>query len=572
MGRRANPPEPTSSKVEPWAVSRCRTRAVEVVAAGERTDGGAAGAALRAKRMRLVYGAAIAAVLIALGFTTERWVRRRHRRSVTEQLSQALSTYAECALGLPLAPGETAAARLRRIEAGLPEPAIGPAPMATEDAWPLRCRVDLDRAHALISGDPRFAREPAAARLDTLIQRARLDPMPTDAVDLLDTLLGAAPLAGAPMTPRLYPPPGPHLAPPPASPLGAAALSPLPVRIRSAPDEIPAIDPLTLRLSFFDPKEVPWTCAFTPLHGDPMRAARCDEARPGALSAGREDETRRPGVLRTARGRFDRFELLRSVPGAAPDITSLTLSAETVAIYGDQLIWVTAHRWYARKVTPGRAPLGPPIDLGEVVGASPELEACQTATALVVGVRTFDDTLPEHKGWRSMAAHERTAGDWKRTPGRFAVDVGATFTCQGHAGVWTWFDRKVVSQVRCNADRCEPRASDRMTLAWDVGGPLYAADLGGRALVLGLGTTPGPVTGKSVASVRMRMAPLSAIATASDVVLFSDAAHDGASVSNVAVFVRDGVALVLLRGDPPLSYRAIRLDALGRFEPITLAE
>jgi len=43
-------------------------------------------------------------------------------------------------------------------------------------------------------------------------------------------------------------------------------------------------------------------------------------------------------------------------------------------------------------------------------------------------------------------------------------------------------------------------------------------------------------------------------------------------VSNVAVFVRDGVALVLLRGDPPLSYRAIRLDALGRFEPITLAE
>ena len=64
------------------------------------------------------------------------------------------------------------------------------------------------------------------------------------------------------------------------------------------------------------------------------------------------------------------------------------------------------------------------------------------------------------------------------------MDVGAAFTCEGHAGTWTWFGRHAVNQVRCNADRCETHVSDQFQLSWDVGGPLYAADLGGRALVL----------------------------------------------------------------------------------------
>lgn len=542
-----------------------------VVPSDERADVDGGAAVRRTRRATWVRGrvrVVVPAVLVLVGLAgVSSYVRWAYGRLQAKRaLTRALGDYAECMLGAQLAPGETATARLRRIEAGLPERTVAPAQTSPESAWPLRCRADLDHAHMALT-HPAFARDPAAARLDAVVLRARTDPSPADAPDLVDQLLVAASQAGSPAVPRRFPAPGLHVAPPPATPLTAESLAPLPVRVRSAPDELPGGETGTLRLSFFDPRAPAWTCAFAPLHGEPLREARCGEVRPGVVSVTRDEVPRGPGTLRTQRGRFDRFELLRPVPGGDPDLTALPYSIQTVGLFGDQLVWVTSHRWYAQTVPPGRAPLGPPVDLGEVAGASPELQTCQTATALVVGVKTFDAALDDRRSWRAMAARE--AGGWKRTPGRAVVDVAATLTCQGHAGTWTWFDRHVVTQVRCNADRCETQASERMTLPWDVGGALYAADLGGRALVLGLGTTPGPLTGRSVASVRMRMAPLAALASAADVVLFSDAAHDGAPVADVAVFARDGVALILLAGDDPLPYRVIRLDALGNFAPVT---
>jgi hypothetical protein len=507
-------------------------------------------------------------VLVALALAVMVARRAHRRRSAVQALKAALVGYSECMLGAPLAEGETATARLRRIEAGLPERVATSETASPDDAWPLRCRFDLDRAHAEIAGGP-LAREQAPARLDALILRARVDPAPADAPDLVDDLLRAAVLASVPASPRRYPPATARLAPPPASPLTATQLTPLPVRVSSSPDEIPGTDARVLRLSFFDPRVSPWTCSFTPVRGEALREARCGELERGTAAPAPGDAAP-PGHLRTQRGRFDRFELVRPVPDAEPHVDYLPSSTSTVALYGDQLVWVAAHRWYARTVPPGRAPLGPPVDLGEVAGESPELQRCQTTTASVVGVKTFDDALGGRRSWRVMAARED--GTWRRTPGRAVVDVGATLTCEGHAGTWSWFDRRVVTQVRCNADRCETHASERMTLPWDVGGPLYAADLGGRALVLGLGATPGPLTGKTVASVRMRMAPLAAISHAADVVLFADQAHDGAVVADVTVYVRDGAALVLLRGDDPLPYRAVRVDGLGNFVPVTIAE
>jgi hypothetical protein len=300
-----------------------------------------------------------------------------------------------------------------------------------------------------------------------------------------------------------------------------------------------------------------------------LREARCWETVSTKLPSPQDTPAAPKAYVRTQRGRFDRFELVRPHADAEANVTELPPTAETVALVGDQLVWVTAHRWFAQTVPPGRAPLEPPVDLGDTVGQSPELQLCRTTTATVVGLKAFDSALGERKSWRMMAARE--GAEWTRTPGRYIVDVGAALTCEGHAATWTWFDHHAVTQVRCNADRCESHASGRVTLSWDVGGPLYAADLGGRTFVLGLGTTPGPLTGKSVTSVRMRMAPLAALPSAPDVVLFSDQAHDGASVSDVHVYVRDGSALVLLRGDDPLPYRAIHIDALGNFAPVTLA-
>ena len=423
---------------------------------------------------RLARAVLCAAVLVALVGSSMVARRTFRRRGAVMALKKALVGYAECMLGAPLADGETATARLRRIEAGLPERSPTQGPATPDDAWPLRCRSDSDHAHAELAGEA-LARSPAFLQLDALVLRAHFDPAPADAPDLVDDLLRAASVAGVPASPRRYPPATSHLAPAPAMPLTADALAPLPVRVSCLPDEIPGTDARVLRLSFFDTRVAPWTCAFTAVRGEALREARCGEVKPGAAVT-TPDEAAPPGFVRTQRGRFDRFELVRPVPDADPHVDYLPPSTGTVALYGDQLVWVAAHRWYVRTVPLGRAPMGAPVDLGEVVGDAPELELCQTTTAIVVGVKTFDEALGGRRLWRVMAARED--GTWRRTPGHAIVDVGATLTCEGHAGTWLWFDRRVVTQVRCNADRCEIHASERMTLPWDVGGPLFAADLG----------------------------------------------------------------------------------------------
>jgi len=564
-------------KVQMRGDLRCRTRAVEGVPGGARdreadpvrppsTPGWSRSRGPRAILLvAVVVGVAVAALRV------RSW---RQRKAAIAELSGSLQSYRECILGPPLASGETGRERMRRIEAGLPEVSgASGATTAAPEAWPTRCKRDLERAHATLVSGTLLRGDPAAQRLDALVQRALDDPAPADAPDLVDELLAAIPGVVASRA-RATPPPNPHAAPAAASPLAFASLPRLPVRTRARPDELPGMDPRNLSLSFIDSKDAGWTCAFTALHGEPLREARCEPSKRAATSILRADASHGPGYIRTARGGFDRFEIVRPIPDGDPDITALPSSVETVALYGDQLVWVTSRRWFARTVTPGHAALGPPVDLGEVSGTSPELAACPTATALIVGVQTRADELGERGSWRAMAARDGTT--WQRSPGRSVVDVGATLTCEGHAGTWTWFDRHKVTQVRCNADRCETHGSERVSLSWDVGSSLYAADLGGRALVVGLGTTPGPLLGKSVASVRMRMAPLSAITKASDVVLFSDQDHDGAAVSEVTVYVRDGVALVLLllsprEGDDGLPYRAIRVDGLGNYSPITLA-
>ena len=522
---------------------------------------------LRGRWVRLVVVVGLSLGVVGGGLRARRY---RNRRTAIAEVSTSLRDYVECLLGPPLAPGESARQRMRRIEAGLPEasrraPGSGSG-APTEDAWPARCRGDVDRARTALAP---LTAEAAPSRLDALLVRVREDPAPAETPELVDDLLRAATAAGLSVRARPYPPPTARLAPPAASPLQAAAVQPLPVPVRSLPDEIRGMDPATLRLSFVDTKSPAWVCSFSALRGEPLRDARCGEVARGAVSMPREPAPHAPGYLRTAHGRFDRFELVRPQDhDERDDVTSLPTSIETVALYGDQLVWVSNHRWFARTVAPGRAPLGPPVELGDVLGTSPELVACPTDSALVVGVKTFDEALAGRSSWRAMAARE--GGAWQRTPGRATVDVAATFTCEGHAGTWTWWAGQLVTQVRCNADRCETFTSDRLSLSWDVGTSLFAADLGGRALLLGLGTTPGPLLGTSVTSVRMRLAPLSALTGAEDVVLFSDAGHDGAAISQVTVYIRAGVALVLMKGDDALPYRAIRVDGLGDYAPISV--
>jgi hypothetical protein len=541
---------------------------VELVPSGERTDasGSARGRAPVARKALRIAAVSVAAVVALAGWGVY-LTRSFARTSARKALQAALRGYEDCLIGPPLLRGETARARVQKVEAGLPE-ALGDAAAAHEAPWPLRCRADLDHAHAALAL-PAFRGDARAAALDALVARARVDVIPPDAPDLVDLLLVAGrAVAGDAATPARAMVTA-HSAPPAASPIAAAALPPLPVPSGALPDEVPDVDATTLRVTFLDDAQHRWRCTFGSLHGETLREVRCSELGRAPVAVLRPGVTSASAYLRTQKGRFDRFELVRPVDGQDADVTWLPSSVVTVGLFADQLVWVTAHRMFARLVTTAHAPLGPEVDLGEITGKSPELEACPTPSALVVGVKTFDPSLAEHDAWRVMAAAE--GGSWRRTPGRAVVDAGATLTCEGHAGTWAWAARRKLSLVQCNADRCEARASGAFTVPWDVGGKLHVADLGGEALVLGVGTSQAPLSGGSVTSLRMRIAPLAAIASAPDAVLFSDAAHDGAGITDALVYYRGDVAVVLVRGDGPFPYRAIRVDALGNYAPIALA-
>ena len=522
--------------------------------------------ARRARRLRFA-GLILTCIglgLVALG--ARRFRQRRQRRAVMTDARGALTAYTECMIGAPLAAAEATTSRLQRIELGLPE---APPRVSPQDAWPARCREDLARAHGALRSYDLLAKDPPLLRLDDVVERAHTETTAIDeAAAGLDAVVAAALAVGLDVSPRRFPPPSPRHAPPPASPLTRALLSPLPVRSRSRPDET-AGKVGTLTLSFFEPRDERWACVFSGAAGARLREARCGEVTPGVVSVAREESARAPGFLRTMKGRFDRFELVRLLPDSDPWVTPLTSSMDTVALFGDQLVWVAGQHWHARSVPPGKGELGPLVDLGEVPGASPELESCQTEGALVVRVKTFDPGAGENMAWMAVAAFE--GGAWTRTPGRVAVDVGVPMTCRGHEATWTWFQRRVVEQVRCTADRCEIRTSAPIVLPWDAGGPIHTADLAGQVLIVGLGATTGPFLGRSVASVRMRLAPLAAIAEGPDVVLFGDEAHGGATVADAELFVRDGAAIVLLKGDGPLPYRAMQIDGSGSFHAVELA-
>jgi hypothetical protein len=512
----------------------------------------------RARRLRLIV---LVAACLGIGILLRELRHRRQRRTAMLTITSSLVGYSECMLGAPLAEGERTGTRLQRIELALPEL---PAPASPQDAWPIRCRQDLDRSHAALTAYEFLKRDPQLAVLDGLILRAHADPTPSHVEDLLDALLAAAAAVGIDAAPRRFPPPSRHLAPAPASPLTQAQLPPLPVTLRSKPDET-RTEQGKLTLSFLRPREQRWTCEFGGRPGAPLGTAACSEA-PAAMAPATNDST--IGFLRTARGRFDRFELVRPVQDSDPWVVALVPWMDTVALYHDQLVWAAWHEWHARTVPPAKGELAPTVDLGEFVGTSAELEACRTHEATVARLKSFDVQAGEHQAWMTMAAYE--GGSWRRTPGSVAVDVDATFTCAGHEGTWTWFDKRVVTQVRCNADRCETRRSAALVLPWDVGGPIHTADLAGQTMIVGLGVTPSPFLGKSVSSVRMRLAPLGAIGEAPDMVLFGDEAHGGATVTDVDLFVRDGAAIVLLTSEGELPYRAIRIDPSGAFEPVKI--
>jgi hypothetical protein len=506
---------------------------------------------LRRQRMLRLVVPPVALVVLTLGADALwQWRTRTH---ALRRASEAWSAYASCVLGAPLRDGERATARLRDIEMNLP------AASDSDGTWPSRCAYHLDEIHDALAG-ARLTRNKKLAQLDEVARAARADLAPADAPDLADHLWAS--IAQASLPPRAHPraqkdPPAPL----PAEPLRSATLPPLPVDVRAAPEEADRIPGDGLRLLFAPPAGDSALCSFRPdEHGAPFRTAHCaDNIEPTAT----DDAT--PGFLRSVKGRFDRFELIRPLLGADPQIVSMPAGTQAIALLSDQLVWIASGRHlFARTVPQGTAELGTPVDLGEVRGTSPEIAACRTETSLVVRVRTYDDDAGLGRAWATVAL--RTGATWERVPEQIAVQVDGDFTCRGREATFTWLERDTVHQARCTPAGCKTQASDPLVLPWDSGRPNRVSDVDGKAILVGIGMTAGPVAAASVKTVRMRVAPVSEIASAPDVVVLGDPAHDGVDVTDVHVYVRRGAALVLVSSTEREPFRAIAVAASGAFE------
>ncbi len=526
------------------------------------TSGDVQAAPVQAKRTRWVRLLLPPLGLIVLMLGANAIGGWRTRAQARKRAAQAWADYSRCVVGVPLRPGEAATQRLERIEMNLPEPWRN----GTPDVWPARCGYHLDEVHAALADGRVLDKDEALARFDDAARVARADLAPEGAPDLADRLWNAASSCNLPAqtSPRgsssgdADPP-----APAPAEPLTVAGLPPLPVEIHSSPEEVDHLPADGLRLLFAEPSGESSLCSFRPdEHGAPFRTAHCAE---NVIPAATDDAT--PGFVRSVQGRFDRFELIRPRSGADPQILSLPAGTQGIALFSDQLLWVSSNRHlFARTVPQEAAEPGAPSDLGEILGSSPELAACRADTSLIARVRSYDDSAGLNRVWATVAI--RTGEKWARAPKEVAIQVDSTFTCREGEATFTSLDRGTIRQARCTAAGCTVSASEPFSLPWDSGRPNRVSDLDGKPILVGIGMTAGPVVAGSVTTVRMRVAEVGEIARAPDVVLLGDAAHEGVDATDVHVYVRRGAALVLVTTKEREPFRAIAVAPTGKFDAV----
>jgi hypothetical protein len=502
-------------------------------------------------------------VAVTLGANAAwRW---RSEKAARAKASVAWASYSECVLGAPLRGAEKPSTRIRRIEMNLPDPRHA----AGETPWPLRCAYHLaDLSNALSQG--RLTKKSKAmAELDLVARWAKDDLAPQQSPNLADDLWAAVDHAGLPSPESPLAASDPP-APLPAEPLTRVSLPRLPVSLRVPPEEADHLPADGLRLLFAAPSGESTLCSFRPdEHLAAFRTAHCAD---DVVPTSTDDAT--PGFLRNVQGRFDKFELIRPLLGADPQIISMPAGTQAIALFSDQLVWVASgHKLFARTVPQGSAELGPPSELGDVKGSSPELTACRTDSSLVVRVRSYDDSVGKGHALATVAI--RTGDTWERVPDDVAIASDADFTCRGREATFTALDKDVIRQARCTTAGCTEEVSEPLALPWDSGRPNRVSDLDGKAILVGIGMTGGPVVAGSVKTLRMRVAPVREIAHAPDTVLFGDAGHEGVDLTDVRVYVRRGAALLLVTSDggephetSPGAYRAITVSSTGAFEPL----
>ncbi len=257
------------------------------------------------------------------------------------------------------------------------------------------------------------------------------------------------------------------------------------------------------------------------------------------------------GFVAFGRHSATRYEVARWKAGQLTTVPlSLPAAPEWILQLGPQIAWVTnvgdVPHLFARRVIDSDAVLGPVKDVGALParGLLPR-EACRAGDELVLAMDPSDD-VPDDLTTISFAKGD----DWSApvvVSGSVARDSRSD--CSAGVAVLTSRDAPVFIQQRCERAKCtESRAVVELPDA-----PWYA-DVAGKLLVV---WNDGP-------AIWMRMAEMSAIETAPDVLVIDDRAHGGIDGDVDGLYVQGDHALLLIEDHDQDETHFLRVAGDGR--------
>jgi hypothetical protein len=572
----------------------------------------------RARKLRAlgVLGAVVVLGGVAAGVAMVSAERERNTK-----LAEAYGALGRCLWGEVLAEGQTPASRVRAaqlVTMALPE---------NERAdWPMRCAAhafalkerlaDAGRAE----GDGKVLAATAAELAATVKEpRSVYAPLASIVDRLVDEAARAKIVAAAPPDRVPDPPAGP--APLTLDALAKAKpLSTKPVALASVVAE--SVTDSELRLVLRDSDRGPLLCTIGAAASCRALPASMKDAAPklrfaGTVEPGAEpvllgDRDGRGGVFRSDSGdridmapvfgaharkdgavvlvgfddKGEKIHVARRGPAIKAVDDRVDPAGNTgngyfnLAMLWEHVVWKAvrddAIHVFARKASFEGELVGAAADLGQITEPS-MVENKEDEEPHVTGCRTKEATVARVKGWSSQFLTFFTNGQWSfpvRVP-----DRGGLLTCFGQQATLTFISERIaagggrVVQRRCDASGCKTAVAKGEDLVGRVrelapadAVQTAAADLDGKLLFLWIAGEGG--------GLRMKLAPVDAVARAPSVVVFDPLMDKGklvpaSTLHDMRLYVRGGVATVLV--DTAQGVYAVRIGADGAFAPIDVA-
>jgi len=277
----------------------------------------------------------------------------------------------------------------------------------------------------------------------------------------------------------------------------------------------------------------------------------------------------------------------RKLPGAATTEAKLDPPFRTGnPYYSAQMLWdgvllrgVTKdnrRRLFALQVARSGNVLGEPVDVGELsepglvqggVDEPPHITGCKTAEAMVARVKGHDNDFMSFRlggKWSEPVSPELTGGTLSCSKATAAVTrVEPAGDAQSY--------RTSIRQAHCTSAGCktemvrmEQLLHHHMEFA-PRDGHVDGVDVDGKLLLVWAAGERG--------GLRMRFAPIDAIATAPDVILYDDLVKDGqvqglSTLLDLKLFSREGFALLVV--STVTGVHGLRIDADGKVTPVVV--